>query len=83
MESLTYGTSRGDPASDERPTTHGGDCLWLLTFAPDQVHSSPLRGPLIRNRTATVQGYPPFVRDGPRGVKGVAPEVLSSAPSGL
>ena len=33
-------------ASDERPVTPGDDCLWLLTFVPDQIHRSPLQGPL-------------------------------------
>ena len=37
-------------AADERPTAQRGDCLWLLYFYPDQVHRSPLRGPLIRSR---------------------------------
>ena len=38
--------------ADERPTAPGAYCLWLLTFAPDQVHRSPLRGPLIGRRLA-------------------------------
>jgi len=42
---------RPRPTTDEGPTTPGGNRLWLLTFVPDQVHSPPSQGPLIRGRT--------------------------------
>ena len=42
------------PAPDEKPTVPGTDCLWLLTFAPDQVRKAPLRGLLIRSRQLIV-----------------------------
>ena len=44
-------------AADERPTAQRGDCLWLLYFYPDQVHRSPLRGPLIRCRGGPMMLY--------------------------
>ncbi len=56
-------------ASDEEPTAHEVDCLWLLTFAPDQVHSSPLRGPLVRRRRHAADPSI-FLRDIRRAVKG-------------
>lgn len=37
-------------APNEEPATHEDDYLWLLAFAPDQVRSSPLWGPLVRGR---------------------------------
>ena len=43
-------------ASDERPVAQRDDCLWLLTFVPDQVHRSPLRGSLIGDRNAWLAG---------------------------
>src|SRR5580704_3963594 len=53
---------RQNPAPDERPTAQRGDRLWLLAFAPDQVHRPPLRGPLIRRRIPPAE-HP---RDTPR-----------------
>src|SRR5262245_39384639 len=44
------GNIRAPPASHERPDAQRDDCLWLLTFVPDQVHRSPLRGPLMGGR---------------------------------
>ena len=49
-EGLLVASPALSSAPDEEPTVPGADCLWLLTFAPDQVHRSPLRGPLIRSR---------------------------------
>ena len=49
-------------AADERPTAQRADCLWLLDFSPDQVHSAPLRGPLIGRRTTAAPSGLPFVR---------------------
>ena len=48
---LPLGEGSVDPsAPDERPTAPGDDCLWLLTFVPDLVRRSPLRGPLAGSR---------------------------------
>ena len=73
------------PAADERPTAQRADCLWLLDFSPDQVHSAPLRGPLIgRRSTASGQAdCPPFVRCDLHLVKrGYGPEGVPAAADG-
>jgi len=44
------GDGRRASAAGERPTAHEENCLWLLTFVPDQIHRSPLQGPLARRR---------------------------------
>src|SRR5438105_7983835 len=60
-------------ALDERPTAQRDDCLWLLRLSPDQIHSSPSRGPLIEGRAggpiAEKRSY--VLRSGGPGVKGV------------
>src|SRR6185437_14343516 len=57
-------------AADERPAAQRADCLWLLDFSPDQVHRSPLRGPLIGSRSWRIQDDVVVVRAERASVKG-------------
>ena len=48
-------------APGEGPAAHEDDRLWLLAFAPDQVHRSPLQGPLAGGRhEGDVEAEPPY-----------------------
>lgn len=45
----------------EEPSTHEDNYLWLLAFAPDQVRSSPLWGPLAGDRRRTDYDFIPYL----------------------